>query len=118
MRIATWNMDHWRRSAERRVRAWSYLQGEVRPDVALLQEAQPSGPFPGVVYRAAGIRDERGERPKDLGWGSAVISFGPSLRPIDSAVSPFREDPNPVLRTFPGSVAIAEIQGPEPLVVV
>ena len=111
-------MDHWRRPAELRARAWNYLQNQVRPDVALLQEAQPTGQFPGVVYRDAGIRDDRGEKAKDLGWGSAVVSFGSSLLPIDSAVSPFRADPSPLLRTFPGSVAVAEIQGPEPLVVV
>jgi endonuclease/exonuclease/phosphatase family metal-dependent hydrolase len=111
-------MDHWRRSPELRSRAWHYLQSEVRPDVALLQEARPAGDYSGVVYRTGGIRDERGEKPKDLGWGSAVVSFGPSLRAIDSAVSPFAPDPNPVLRTFPGSVAIAEIESATPLLVV
>lgn len=74
--------------------------------------------FHGIVYRSGGIYDDRGKEPRNLGWGSAVVSFGPSLRPIDSAMSPFKSDPNPVLRTFPGSVAVAEIQGAEPLVVV
>lgn len=111
-------MDHWRRSAVQRARAWDYLQNQVRPDVALLQEAQPSGQSPGVVYRGTGIYDDRKEKPKDLGWGSSVVSFGPSIRPIESAVSPFGANPIPVLRTFPGSVAVAEIQGPDPLVVV
>jgi exonuclease III len=118
MRIATWNMDHWRRRADLRARAWDYLRNQVRPDVALLQEAKPTGQFPGLVHRSAGIYDDRGNEPKDLGWGSAVVSFGPTLRPIESAVSPFWHDPNPILRTFPGSVAVAEIQGAEPLVVV
>ncbi len=114
MKIATWNMDHWRRSADLRARAWDYLRNHVRPDVALLQEANPTGQFPGIVHRTAGIHDDRGNEPKDLGWGSAVVSFGPSLRPIDSAVSPFWPEPNPVLRTFSGSVAVAEILGSEP----
>jgi exonuclease III len=118
MRIATWNMDHWRRSAEARDRGWDYLRNKVRPDVALLQEANPTGEFPGLVYRSGGIHDDRGQGPKDLGWGSAVVSFGASLRARDSALSPFRPDPIPLLRTYPGSVAVAEILGAEPLVVV
>jgi hypothetical protein len=65
-----------------------------------------------------GIRDERGRQSKDLGWGSAGVSFGPRLRAIDSAISPFRSGPNPLLRTFPGSVAIAEIQSADSFVVV
>ena len=114
MRIVTWNMDHWRRPADLRVRAWNYLRNQVRPDVALLQEATPTGQFAGLVYRSAGIHDDRAEEPKDLGWGSAVVSFGPSLRAIDSAVSPFGPSPNPILRTFPGSVAVRRFRVPNP----
>ena len=43
IRIATWNMDYWRRSAELRGRAWDYLESQVRPDIALVQEAVPLG---------------------------------------------------------------------------
>jgi hypothetical protein len=74
--------------------------------------------FAGLVYRAGGIRDDRDGKSRDLGWGSAVVSFGPPVRAIESATSPFLPKPNPLLRTFPGSVAIAEIQGADPLVVV
>ena len=111
-------MDHWRRSAELRTRAWTYLESEIRPDVALLQEAHPTSSHSGVVFRAGGILDERGDKPKDLGWGSAVVSFGPTLRGIESAIGPFRPEPNPILRTFPGCVAVAEVQAPTSLVVV
>jgi len=111
-------MDHWRRSANLRDRAWEYLRKQVRPDVALLQEAAPTGQFEGLVYRSGGISEDRGKGPKDRGWGSAIVSFGSRLLPIDSVVSPFNSAPNPVVRTFPGSVAIAEIDGSEPLVVV
>ncbi len=86
--------------------------------MALLQEAGPAGAFRDLVYRPGGIRDDRRTKFRDLNWGSAIVSFGPSLRAIDSAVSPFRPDSIPLLRTFPGSVAIAEIQGIEPIVVV
>jgi hypothetical protein len=36
-------MDYWRRSAELRGRAWDYLESQVRPDIALVQEAVPLG---------------------------------------------------------------------------
>jgi hypothetical protein len=111
-------MDYWRRSSEMRARAWDYLRDQVRPDVALVQEANPAGNFAAVVYRPGGIRDDRAGQPKDLGWGSAVVSFGPPLRPLEYARSPFHTEPTPLLRTFPGSVAVAEIESTEPLVVV
>jgi hypothetical protein len=111
-------MDNWRRSTEARAHAWDYLRVQVRPDVALLQEADPSGHSGGVVFRQGGLSDDRSGAARDLGWGSAVVSFGPSIRTVETAISPFRPDPNPLLRTFPGSVAVAEVGSVEPLVVV
>jgi hypothetical protein len=111
-------MDYWPSSGEKRVRAWDFLRERVRPDVALVQEARPGGPNAGVVFREGGIHDDRTGKAKDLGWGSAVVSFGPSLREIDHALSPFRTEPNPILRTFPGTVAVAEVESNEHLVVV
>jgi hypothetical protein len=94
-------MDYWRRSTELRARAWDFLRARVRPDVALLQEASPGGQSGSIVFRQDGLSDDRCGTPKDLGWGSAVVSFGPSLRQIEYAQSPFRAEPNPLLRTFP-----------------
>jgi exonuclease III len=39
-RIVTWNMDHWKRSKEKRAFAWEYLLKNLNPDIALLQEAR------------------------------------------------------------------------------
>ena len=111
-------MDYWRRSDELRARAWYFLRERVRPDVALVQEAKPRAPHDGAVFREGGIHDDRSGEAKDLGWGSAVVSFGPPLRGVDHALGPFRIGPNPVLRTFPGTVAVAEVEAVEPLVVV
>jgi endonuclease/exonuclease/phosphatase family metal-dependent hydrolase len=111
-------MDYWRSSDERRARAWGFLRDRVKPDVALLQEANPVSLPIEAVFRKGGIRDDRSGEAKDLGWGSAVVSFGLPLREIDHAESPFRSEPNPLLRTFPGSVAIAEVQSTEPLIFV
>ena len=71
-----------------------------------------------MVSRPGGIHDTRDSEARDLGWGSSVVSFGPPIRAIESAVSPFRPDSNPLLRTYPGCVAIAEVQGADPLIVV
>jgi exonuclease III len=118
LRLATWNMDHWRRSDDLRQKAWDFLERAVHPDVALVQEAVPAGRGCSVVFREGGILDDRSNPRRDLGWGSAVISYGPFLRPLVSAKGPFRPDDQPLLRTFPGSVAIAEVVRDVPIVVV
>ena len=109
MRIVTWNMDHWRRPAAQRLEAWEFLRTRIQPDIALVQEAVPPSDMPNVIFRQGGLHDERKSPPKDLGWGSAVVSFERQLQPIYEASSPFHDKPIPLLRTFPGSVAIAEI---------
>jgi len=118
VRIATWNMDHWKRSAALRKEAWDFLVTQVRPDIALLQETVPVDVDDHVVFRSGGLLDERVSPPKERGWGSAVVSFGPRIRAIERAMSPFSREPVPLLRTYPGSVAIAQVVGDDPLVVV
>jgi hypothetical protein len=70
------------------------------------------------VFREKGIRDDRVKPPRDLKWGSAVVSYGPQLRGIEHAVGPFDDALVDLLRTFPGSVAIAEIEYEFPIIVV
>ena len=70
IRIATWNMNYWQRSAEQRTAAWRYLEQEVKPDVALVQEAVPQDEHPAVAYRPI--------KPGNRGWGSAVVCYGDS----------------------------------------
>ena len=118
MRIVTWNMDYWKRSTCLRGQAWEFLRTRIRPDIALVQEAVPPDGMEHVVFRAGGMQDDRVSPPKDRGWGSAVLSFGPEIRPVTQATSPFRRAPIPLLRTFPGCVAIAEVADQPPLIVV
>ena len=47
----TWNMDHWKRTAQQRRDAWSYLLG-LGCDVALLQECVAPGELDRVAHRA------------------------------------------------------------------
>lgn len=118
LRIATWNMDHWRRSKALREEAWEFLGRAARVDVALVQEADPLGRGSSAVFRETGILDGRVQPPRDLGWGSAVVSYGPEVRAIEYATSPFSKVPVTLMRTFPGSDAVAEIQRESPVVVV
>lgn len=118
IKIATWNMDYWRRSDALRQKAWDYLDNLSKVDIALLQEAKPNGHGAFSVNRDLGILDERVDPPRNLGWGSSIVSYGPKLKGIEVAQSPFSKNPVSVLRTFPGSVAIAEIELDEPIVVI
>lgn len=111
-------MDHWRRSQELRERAWAFLESTVRPDIALVQEAVPIGRGRAVVFREGGIRDERAEPPRDLWWGSGVVSYGPAISAVESATGPFSAAPVSLLRSFPGAVAIADVGDSGSLVVI
>lgn len=111
-------MDHWRRTQEVRERSWDFLQQVARVDIALVQEAVPVGRGLSQVFRENGIRDDRNSPPRDLGWGSAVVSYGLRLQAIETVVGPFSSNPVDLLKTFPGSVAIARIECEEPITVV
>lgn len=67
-RIATWNMDHWKRSVSERQDAWAYLRSGRLADVALLQESMPPADFKKNQHA---YREIGGSRP----WGSSVMSF-------------------------------------------
>src|SRR5439155_26856337 len=99
MRVATWNMNHWRRTAAERAEAWAFLR-DVSLDVALVQEALPP---PGLqaVHRSRGIDARRK-------WGSAVVSFGDNLVELARVTSAYAKQEMELLQTFPGSVAAAQ----------
>jgi hypothetical protein len=110
-------MDYWRRNELLRQKAWDYLDNS-KIDVALLQESRPTGQGKSIIFQESGIIDDRKGKPKNLGWGSSIVSFGPQIKHIDSALSPFSNTPVSLHRTFPGSVAIGEIQVEKPIVVI
>jgi exonuclease III len=102
IKVATWNMDHHKRSLDLRAEAWRYLTETIRPDIALLQEASPP-----LESRTPSLLVWR-EISKARKWGSAVISRQWPLRSIQLAVD-----------SHPGAVAVAEVQVPDqdPLIV-
>jgi endonuclease/exonuclease/phosphatase family metal-dependent hydrolase len=68
MRIVTWNMGN-------RKGAWDYLLEVIRPDFALLQEAQVIGERPGYVrWQAVGRNSVKYGEKGRYRWGSAVWS--------------------------------------------
>ena len=75
LRIATWNMDYWKRNELLRQKAWDYLDSS-KIDVALLQESRPNGQGKSIVFQEYGIIDDRKGKPRNLGWGSSIVSFG------------------------------------------
>ena len=109
MRIATWNMNHWRRTSVQRAEAWAFLN-DLSLDVALVQEAVPPAGLESV-HRGGGIGNGRR-------WGSAVVSYSGALTELQRVNSPYgRKREVELLQTFPGSVTIAQGQD-EPTVLV
>src|SRR3989442_17306 len=77
--IGTWNMDHWKRTAQQRRDAWAFLQSGAGADVMLLQESV----LPPSLSRARiAHREISGNR----AWGSAVavLQEGITVEEIDA----------------------------------
>jgi hypothetical protein len=111
-RVATWNMDHWKRTPQQRKNAWASLHASGF-DAALLQETVP----PEGASRDAVVWREIGDWRR---FGTGVVSLkGHRIEEITTARS--YEEPHrafSLLGTFPGSVAIARIHPPDVLPIV
>ncbi len=105
MRIVSWNMNYWQRKPAQRLAAWRFLES-LEPDVALLQETVPESGYDSsrVVYHPPGI--DRNAR-----WGSALISYGGMVEPLVEVKSRYNKTPANLHETFPGSLAIAQVNG-------
>lgn len=107
MRIVSWNMNRRGTSAGHHQRAWEYLQNVLRPDVALVQEAEPPDEFTQRVY--VPIDKAR------FNWGSAVVALHPDLRIqprrrvalADSYLDAVAPDELP--DSHPGACAVADV---------
>ena len=107
LRVATWNMDHWKRSAQLRERAWTMLR-DLRCDVVLAQETVPPRDLARerAIYRPIG---------STRAWGSAVLAPGGALdlREVDAVRSRYGGGLFPMLGTFPGAVIVARGEVPD-----
>ena len=109
MRIATWNMRNGGRPE-----AWRYVEEQLCPDVALLQEANPRH----RLHPGWAPIDERRR------WGSLVVARdGLRASPVTAVKGSAMKSPvsgQALSQTYPGAVYVAQIQpaGSEPLIFV
>lgn len=106
--IGTWNMDHWRRTAQQRGDAWAFLGSDSQADVMLLQESA----IPGTVPRTRYVhREIAGSRP----WGSAVIALKDhsDVHEIDAVRTRYGATRFGMLGSHPGAVMVARVELPE-----
>jgi len=105
--VATWNMDHWKRTALARSEAWAYLASGLGAGVALLQECVPPKDLPRsrVVYR-----EIAGGRP----WGSAVAVLSDELEieEIGAVRTRYSSTRFSMLGTYPSATIVARVGVP------
>jgi hypothetical protein len=79
IRIATWNMDHWKRSPKVRREGWAFLKDGLGAHAAFLQECAHGDGLadPRIVYREIGGNRARGNTVVALREGAAVEEVGP-----------------------------------------
>ena len=87
LRLATWNLNHWRQPllpVDTRRAAWEHLSGVIGAGVALVQEAVP--PF--ELHRDRAVY---GEIAGHRNWGSAIVALDPavSVEPLRSVRIPY-----------------------------
>jgi endonuclease/exonuclease/phosphatase family metal-dependent hydrolase len=106
--IGTWNMDHWRRTAQQRVDGWSFLRSDANADVMLLQESVIPSDTSRLHYVHREIAGTRA-------WGSSVVALNKSIevREIDAVRTRYGATRFSMLGTLPGAavVTLAEVPG-------
>jgi hypothetical protein len=110
LRLATWNLNHWRQPlfpTDTRRLAWEYLTNTLGAQVALVQEAVP----PLELDRDRAVY---GEMAGHRNWGSAVVALdaGLAIEPLRSVRVPWSRRRFLLANTHPGSVAVAQLTVP------
>ena len=105
--IATWNMDHWKRTVQARRDAWSYIASDLHTDVALLQECVAPRDLARskIVHRQiAGSRS----------WGSAVAVFNNEMdiEEIGAVRTKYSSTLFSMLGTYLGATIVARVTVP------
>ncbi|OLE76350.1 hypothetical protein AUG19_03135 [archaeon 13_1_20CM_2_54_9] len=104
-RVATWNLDCWKRSKVSREASWRWLRETIRPDIALLQETIPPSGVGPVIWKEDGIDRKRP-------WSSAVASFGLPIREVRKWKGNAHTKEKDLRRTFPGTVIAGLVEVP------
>ena len=105
--IGTWNMDHWRRTAQQRRDGWEFLRSATRADVMLLQESVVP---PEVSRNCYAHRELAGSRP----WGTTVVALADGLeaREIDAVRTRYGATRFSMLGSQPGAFVAALVELP------
>jgi len=90
VKISTWNMDYWKRTAEERIKAWTYLDEIISPDIALVQEAVPMSTQMGFIgtgkQPSGSLIDNETVVWQEIGgsrkWGSGILTKNFPLREV------------------------------------
>jgi len=109
VKIATWNMDYWKREKQPRKAAWEYLDEIIAPDIALVQEAAPISKYMGFIGTgnkpSGSLIGNETVLWQEIGggrnWGSGVLTKNFPLRQVYFNNS------------FQGSVMAAEVLLPD-----
>ena len=95
LRIVTWNVHKASKKEDREHRVWSYLRDVIKPDIALLQEANVPGESKStvtplkdesVVWKGSPLKDGT-----DAKWGTVIVGFGLSVK--ETYATGFSEKP-------------------------
>ena len=106
--VATWNIDHWKRTVQARRDAWTYLASELHPDIALLQECVAPRGFTRSKIAHRKIAGSRS-------WGSAIAVFNDEMdiEEIGAVRTKYSSTLFPMLGTYPGATIVARITVPQ-----
>lgn len=108
LRVATWNMDHWKRTAQQRRDSWDYLESGEFSDIALLQECLIPKEFRRERYE---FREIGGVRPR----GTAVVNLDKelSVEEIGTVKTRYSSSRFSMLGTYPGTIMVTQVEIPD-----
>ncbi|CAB5123980.1 hypothetical protein D3OALGB2SA_3159 [Olavius algarvensis associated proteobacterium Delta 3] len=108
LRILTWNMNHWQKKSMHE-KIWKYLDKELAPDIALIQETVPFSKSFGFIGMGSeyptSLLETQTVLWREIGgnrkWGSGIVTRGLPIREI------------PIKTTYYGSLIVGEIMLPD-----
>jgi endonuclease/exonuclease/phosphatase family metal-dependent hydrolase len=99
--VVTWNLHHGvdKRAASMEA-TWRFIRDEIRPTVAIVQEAD------GIPATPGGHQHSRAH---DAKYETAVVGYAATVVPLAEVVSPYSKVSFDLTPTIPGTYAIGEL---------
>ena len=111
VKIATWNMDHWkgvRRTPAHTEQAWDYV-AKLGADVVLLQEAAPPPPgFAATVFPPTD-QPSRWHSGGKAHFGTAIVVFGHPATEVESRPLGAADRTKQLAQSHPGAFVAARV---------